>query len=51
VDGENIVVHAVSRKDAPKWLLQKQAEGYELDLKLWAGLWMLEREPDGTPRA
>jgi ADP-ribose pyrophosphatase len=51
VDGENIVVHAVPRKGAPKWLLQKQAEGYELDLKLWAGLWMLEREPDGTPRA
>jgi len=20
-----------------------------LDLKLWAGLWMLERDPDGTP--
>jgi ADP-ribose pyrophosphatase len=50
VDGENIVVHAVPRNEAPAWLLRKQAEGYELDLKLWAGLWMLEREPDGTPR-
>ena len=27
--------------------MQKQREGYELDLKLWAGLWMLERDPDG----
>ena len=41
---------AVPRAQAPAWLLQKQAEGYELDLKLWAGLWMLEREPDGSPR-
>jgi ADP-ribose pyrophosphatase len=29
--------------------MQKRGEGYELDLKLWAGLWMLERNPDGTP--
>jgi ADP-ribose pyrophosphatase len=43
-------VHTVPRAQAPAWLLQKQAEGYELDLKLWAGLWMLEREPDGSPR-
>ena len=48
VAGEDITVHAVPRAQAPQWLLQKQAEGYELDLKLWAGLWMLEREPDGT---
>ena len=29
--------------------MQKRSEGYELDLKLWAGLWMLEHNPDGTP--
>jgi ADP-ribose pyrophosphatase len=51
VDGEGITVHEVPRLQAPAWLMRKQAEGYELDLKLWAGLWMLEREPDGTPRA
>ena len=34
-------MHAVPRNEAPGWLLRKQAEGYELDLKLWAGLWML----------
>ena len=50
VDGENITVHAVPRAKAAAWLLEKQAEGFELDLKLWAGLWMLEREPDGTLR-
>ena len=50
VDGEDIVVHAVPRSQAPAWLVGKQREGYELDLKLWAGLWMLEREPDGSPR-
>ena len=50
-DSEDIVVHAVPRREAAAWLMRKQGEGYELDLKLWAGLWMLEHEPDGTPRA
>ena len=49
VDGEDIVVHEVPRSEAPVWLMHKQREGYELDLKLWAGLWMLERNPDGSP--
>ena len=51
VDNENITVHTVPRSDAPRWLMQKHAEGYELDLKLWAGLWMIDRNPDGTPAA
>ena len=51
VDGEGITVHEVPRADAPAWLVQKRSEGYELDLKLWAGLWMLERNPDGSPAA
>ncbi|MEI2454103.1 MULTISPECIES: NUDIX hydrolase [Lysobacter] len=49
VDGEDIVVHEVPRDHAPAWLMAKQDEGYELDLKLWAGLWMIERNPDGSP--
>lgn len=49
VDGEDITVHEVPRADAPMWLMQKQREGFDLDLKLWAGLWMLERNPDGSP--
>ena len=49
VDDENIIVHAVPRARAPAWLMQKRAEGYELDLKLWAGLWMIDHNPDGSP--
>jgi len=49
VAGEDITVHAVPRADVPAWLMQKYAEGYELDLKLWAGLWMIDRNPDGSP--
>lgn len=49
VDDENIIVHAIARSQAPAWLMQKQAEGYELDLKLWAGLWMIDHNPDGSP--
>lgn len=48
VDDENIIVHEVPRELAPRWLLEKQAEGFELDLKLWGGLWMIERNPDGS---
>lgn len=51
VDSEDIIVHAVPRHEAPAWLIRKQAEGYELDLKLWAGLWMIEHNPDGSPAA
>jgi ADP-ribose pyrophosphatase len=51
VDNEDITVHAVPRRDAPAWLMRKRDEGFEVDLKLWAGLWMLERNPDGSPIA
>lgn len=49
VDGEDIIVHTVPRADAPAWLVRHQEEGYELDLKLWGGLWMIDRNPDGSP--
>lgn len=48
VDNEDIIVHTVPRARAPAWLMQKQREGYELDLKLWGGLWMIEHNPDGS---
>lgn len=51
VDDENIIVHAVPRAEAPVWLMRKRAEGFELDLKLWAGLWMIDHNPDGSPAA
>jgi ADP-ribose pyrophosphatase len=50
VDSEDIIVHTVPRAQAPAWLMRKQAEGYELDLKLWAGLWMIDHNPDGSRR-
>lgn len=49
VGDEHITVHSVPRRTAPAWLMQKYAEGFELDLKLWAGLWMIEHNPDGSP--
>ncbi|OHE89740.1 MAG: DNA mismatch repair protein MutT [Lysobacterales bacterium RIFOXYA1_FULL_68_6] len=46
---EDITVHAIPRARAAAWLAQKMAEGYELDAKLWAGLWMIDHNLDGTP--
>ena len=48
-DSENITVHEVPLADAPRWLAEKMAAGYSMDPKLWAGLWLLDRNPDGTP--
>ncbi len=49
VAGEDITVHAVPRNAAPAWLMQKSRDGFEVDLKLWAGLWMIDHDPDGSP--
>ena len=45
---EQIIVHEIPRDEAPRWLSQKMAEGYAIDAKLWAGLWFLDRNPDGS---
>ena len=42
-------MHEVPLDDAPRWLAAKAAEGYAMDPKLWAGLWLVDRDPDGTP--
>src|SRR5688572_27274688 len=47
-DTENITVHEVPVADAPRWLAAKMAEGYAMDAKLWAGLWLVDRDPDGS---
>ena len=47
---EDITVHEIPRRQAAAWLVEKIAQGYQLDAKLWAGLWMIEHELDGTPR-
>lgn len=48
-ESENITVHEIPVKDVPRWLTQKIAEGYSMDPKLWAGLWLLDKNPDGSP--
>lgn len=46
---EDITVHEVPLAQAPQWLAGKMAQGYAMDPKLWAGLWLLHRDPDGSP--
>ncbi|MFT3755085.1 MAG: NUDIX hydrolase [Pseudoxanthomonas sp.] len=50
-EGEDITVHEIPRTQAAAWLTQKMREGYELDAKLWAGLWLIEHNLDGSKRA
>ena len=45
---EDITVHEVPVAEVPRWLAGKIAEGYDMDPKLWAGLWLLDRNPDGS---
>ena len=47
---EDITVHEIPVTEAAAWLTQKMAEGYSMDPKLWAGLWLLDRNPDGSLR-
>ena len=48
---EDITVHEVPRSAAAAWLAGKLGQGYELDAKLWAGLWMIDHNLDGSPRS
>jgi ADP-ribose pyrophosphatase len=48
-ESEDITVHEVPVDDAPRWLAAKMVEGYSMDPKLWAGLYLLDRDPDGSP--
>ncbi len=45
---ENITVHEIPRSEAPAWLDAKRREGYSIDPKLYAGLFFVERNPDGS---
>ena len=45
---EDITVHEVPVDEAPRWLAAKMADGYAMDPKLWAGLWLLDHNPDGS---
>lgn len=48
-ESEQIIVHEVPVAQAPAWMAHKMAQGYQLDAKLWAGLWLVDRNPDGSP--
>jgi len=48
---EDIIVHEIPRQDAPRWLDERRREGYSIDPKLYAGLYFVERNPDGSPAA
>jgi ADP-ribose pyrophosphatase len=46
---ENIRVHEIPRSEAAAWLAGKMTEGYSIDPKLYAGLYFLDFNPDGSP--
>ncbi|HBK56564.1 MAG TPA: DNA mismatch repair protein MutT [Xanthomonadales bacterium] len=46
---ESIVVHEIPRTHAAAWLAERMRQGYAMDAKLWAGLWLIDHEPDGSP--
>lgn len=46
---EEIVVHEIPRAEAARWLHGKAREGYSIDPKLYAGLYFIEYDPDGSP--
>ena len=47
-ESEDITVHEIPFDTAPAWLADKAEQGYEMDLKLWAGLWLIDRNLDGS---
>ncbi|MEZ5464894.1 MAG: NUDIX hydrolase [Lysobacteraceae bacterium] len=47
-DSEDIIVHEIPRDEVASWLCRKAAEGYAIDPKLYAGLYFVERNPDGS---
>lgn len=47
-ESEDIVVHEVAIDQAHRWLAGKLAQGFALDPKLWAGVWLLDHNPDGS---
>ena len=46
---EAIIVHEVPIADVPRFLAARMAQGFAVDPRLWAGLWLLDRNADGSP--
>ncbi|HET6603873.1 MAG TPA: NUDIX hydrolase [Xanthomonadaceae bacterium] len=47
-DSEQITVHEVPCEEAAAWLSARAAAGYAIDAKLYAGLYFIHRNADGT---
>ena len=45
---ESIIVHEVAVDEAAAWLDARRREGYSIDPKLYAGLYFIDRNPDGS---
>ncbi|MCM8529272.1 MAG: NUDIX hydrolase [Lentisphaeraceae bacterium] len=43
VEGENITVHVVELDGVEDWLIKKQEEGKVIDLKVWGGLYFINK--------
>ena len=41
VGGEEITVHEISQPDLRHWLREREREGIQIDVKVWAGLYFL----------
>jgi ADP-ribose pyrophosphatase len=46
---ENIVVHAVPRSEIAAFVAAKMAQGYAIDPKVYAGIYFLSFDADGSP--
>ena len=47
-ESENSTVHEIPRAEAAAWLDERRRAGYAIDPKLYAGLYFIERNPDGS---
>lgn len=47
-ESEQITVHEVPRGDVARWLHAKMQDGYSIDPKLYAGLYFIDHNPDGS---
>ncbi len=50
-ESESITVHEVAVNEAAAWLDARRREGYSIDPKLYAGLYFIDRNPDGSAAA
>lgn len=46
-ESEQITVHEVPRDEVAAWLHARRLEGFSIDPKLYAGLYFIDRDPDG----